>query len=55
MSVTNSMYVLECNTLPGLTPLSLFPEAAAAAGIAYGALIERLVQAALSRAGVGAS
>jgi len=55
MSVTNSMYVLECNTLPGLTPLSLFPEAAAAAGITYGALIERLVHAALSRAGVSAS
>ncbi|HME80580.1 MAG TPA: D-alanine--D-alanine ligase [Candidatus Eremiobacteraceae bacterium] len=55
MSVTNSMYVLECNTLPGLTPLSLFPEAAAAAGIGYAALIERLVQAALSRGGVRAS
>jgi D-alanine-D-alanine ligase len=33
MSVTNSLYLLECNTLPGLTPLSLFPEAAASAGI----------------------
>jgi len=55
MSVTNSMYFLECNTLPGLTPLSLFPEAAAAAGIGYPALIERLVQAALSRGGVRAS
>lgn len=55
MSVSNSMYVLECNTLPGLTPLSLFPEAAAAAGIAYDALIDRLVRGALSRAGVRAS
>jgi D-alanine-D-alanine ligase len=50
MSVTNSLYVLECNTLPGLTPVSLFPEAAAAAGITYDALIERLVAAALGRA-----
>lgn len=50
MSVTNSIYLLECNTLPGLTPLSLFPEAAAAAGITYDRLVERLVQAALARA-----
>jgi D-alanine-D-alanine ligase len=55
MSVTNSMYVLECNTLPGLTPLSLFPEAAAAAGITYEALIDRLIHAALTRARAGVS
>lgn len=53
MSVTNSMYVLECNTLPGLTPLSLYPEAAAAAGITYDALVDRLIHAALARAGAG--
>lgn len=41
--------VLECNTLPGLTPLSLFPDAARAAGIPYEALIERLVLCALAR------
>ena len=51
----SSLYLLECNTLPGLTSLSLFPEAAAAAGIAYGALIDRLTRAALARTGVGAS
>jgi len=50
----SSLYLLECNTLPGLTKLSLFPEAAAAAGISYEALIERLVQSALSRSGVRA-
>ena len=55
MSVSNSMYVLECNTLPGLTPLSLFPEAAAAAGITYDALIDRLINAALTRASAGVS
>ena len=44
-----SLYLLECNTLPGLTNLSLFPEAAAAAGIGYEALVDRLVRAALSR------
>lgn len=46
------LYVLECNTLPGLTQFSLFPEAAAAAGIDYAALIERLVKSALRRAEV---
>jgi D-alanine-D-alanine ligase len=45
-------YVLECNTLPGLTKYSLFPEAAAAAGIDYSALVDRLVKAALSHAAV---
>jgi D-alanine-D-alanine ligase len=45
-------FVLECNTLPGLTQFSLFPEAAAAAGIDYAALVDRLVKAALSRAAV---
>jgi D-alanine-D-alanine ligase len=55
MSVSNSMYVLECNTLPGLTPLSLFPEAAGAAGITYDALIDRLITGALTRAGAGVS
>ncbi len=55
MSVTNSLYVLECNTLPGLTATSLFPEAAAAAGIGYEALVDTLVHAALARAGAAAS
>lgn len=41
--------MLECNTLPGLTPLSLFPDAAAAAGISYERLVDRLVTSALSR------
>jgi len=50
-----SLYLLECNTLPGLTSLSLFPEAAAAAGIGYEALVDRLARAALSRSGVRAS
>lgn len=45
-------FVLECNTLPGLTRYSLFPEAAAAAGIDYAALVDRLVKAALSRSAV---
>lgn len=39
--------VLEVNTIPGMTPTSLLPEAAAAAGIAFPALCDRLVRDAL--------
>jgi D-alanine-D-alanine ligase len=46
---SGSMAILECNTLPGLTPLSLFPDAARAAGISYEALVDRLLLCALSR------
>ena len=42
-------YILEINALPGMTPTSLFPEVCAAAGIAFDALVERLVRAALDR------
>lgn len=43
-------WVLEVNTLPGMTELSLFPKAAAAAGIGFDELCERLVALALRRA-----
>ena len=42
-------YILEINSLPGMTPTSLFPEVCAAAGIPFDALVERLVRAALDR------
>jgi D-alanine-D-alanine ligase len=42
-------FVLEVNTLPGMTELSLLPKAAAAAGIDYAELCERMVQMALRR------
>jgi D-alanine-D-alanine ligase len=42
-------YLLEINTLPGFTPKSLLPEAAAHAGIPFGALVDRLVRRASSR------
>ncbi len=47
MSSDGRLYVLETNTLPGMTPTSLFPQAAAAAGIAFPALLDRLVEAAM--------
>jgi D-alanine-D-alanine ligase len=42
-------YILEVNTLPGLTPTSLLPDACNAIGISYDALIDRLIGYALSR------
>lgn len=40
-------FVLETNTLPGLTPESLLPKAAAAVGLDYTALLHRILAAAL--------
>jgi D-alanine-D-alanine ligase len=43
-------YLLEINSLPGLTPVSLVPDACASVGISFEALIERLIGYALARA-----
>ena len=43
-------YVLEINTVPGMTETSLLPMAAAQAGIDYDELTERILQSALVRA-----
>lgn len=42
-------YLLETNTIPGLTPTSLLPQAAAAAGYDFRALVNVLVENALAR------
>ncbi|HEY8298541.1 MAG TPA: D-alanine--D-alanine ligase [Candidatus Baltobacteraceae bacterium] len=42
-------YILEVNTLPGLTPTSLLPDACNAIGLSYEALIARLVTYAHAR------
>jgi len=42
-------YILEINSLPGLTPTSLIPDACASVGIGFEALIDRLVGYALAR------
>ena len=44
--------ILEVNTLPGLTPTSLIPDACASLGISYEALVDRLISYALARAEV---
>ena len=40
-------YFLEINTLPGMTPTSLLPQEAAAVGIDYNSLCQRIVEASL--------
>lgn len=40
-------YVLEINTIPGMTPVSLLPEAAEAAGIGYADLCARVIELSL--------
>ena len=44
---TEGLYLLEVNTQPGMTPLSLVPEQARMRGIDYAELVERMVEAAL--------
>jgi D-alanine-D-alanine ligase len=41
------LYLLEVNTQPGMTPLSLVPEQARYRGISYAELVEKIVEAAL--------
>jgi len=49
MAEDGTVYVLECNTSPGMTETSLLPMAAEAAGLSFQDVVERLVRAALSR------
>jgi D-alanine-D-alanine ligase len=42
------VYLLEVNTQPGMTPLSLVPEQAKQKGISYGELVERIIAEALA-------
>ena len=41
--------VLEVNTLPGMTETSLLPKAAAATGLGYAELCQRMIELALKR------
>lgn len=38
------VYVLETNTIPGMTKTSLFPQSAQAAGLSFSALLDRLIE-----------
>ncbi len=48
MSETGEVFCLEANTLPGMTPTSLLPQEAAAQGMSFGELCEKILEAALS-------
>ena len=45
------LFLLEVNTQPGMTPLSLVPEQAKYCGMAYGELVEAIIADALARTG----
>ncbi len=45
--VDDEIYLLETNTIPGMTETSLFPQAAAAAGYSFTKLLDRLIELAL--------
>lgn len=49
MKEDGSMYCLEANTLPGMTPTSLIPQEAQVLGMDYPALCERLIEVSMKK------
>lgn len=49
LSPENEPFCLEVNTIPGMTPTSLVPKAAKAAGLEFDAVVERIVRLAAAR------
>src|SRR3989338_2734354 len=45
----NNVYILEVNTIPGLTPVSLFPKSAASIGISYPKLLDKIIMFVLQK------
>lgn len=45
----DGLFVNELNTMPGFTPISMFPKCWIASGLSYGDLISELIEVALSR------
>lgn len=45
----HELYVLEVNTIPGMTETSLLPQGAKASGITFPQLLERIINAAMNR------
>lgn len=46
---TDEVYINEINTIPGFTPISMYPKLWEASGIPYGELIDRLIELAVER------
>jgi len=55
MAGPDEVYVLEVNSIPGLTETSLLPRAAEAAGISFPQLVNKLIELALEERGSGGS
>jgi len=53
IAAPDEVYVLELQTIPGLTETSLLPRSAAAAGISFPQLVDRLIELALEERGRG--
>ncbi|MBO6298182.1 MAG: D-alanine--D-alanine ligase [Lachnospiraceae bacterium] len=49
MDEDGTIYCLEANTLPGMTPISLLPQEAAATGMSYPELCEKLIEVSLGK------
>lgn len=49
MDSDENVYCLEANTLPGMTPTSLIPQEAAAVGINYNQLCEKIIEISLAK------
>ena len=49
MSNEGEVYCLEANTLPGMTPISLFPQEAAAVGVSFEELCEKILESAFRK------
>lgn len=47
LSAGGNLYVLETNTIPGMTATSLYPQAAAVAGYTFPRLLDRLIELAM--------
>ena len=45
----HTFYCMEANTLPGMTPTSLIPQMAAAEGMSYGELCEKIIEVSLKK------
>lgn len=43
------LYLLETNTIPGMTPTSIFPQEAAAHGLGFATLLDRLIELGLEK------
>jgi D-alanine-D-alanine ligase len=46
---TGQVYINEINTIPGFTPISMYPKLWEASGVSYSDLIDRLIQLAIER------